>query len=411
MPKPNFITEIDIGTHSIKGISVLKKRDLEEFEVFAKKELHSYGIRRGIVNDSLKVAETIDKVLASLSEKIGQEITEAFININGSHIFVEKSRGKVAISRADGRISKEDALRVLENAKAFNLPPNKEILEIPTKEYFVDNDAIGDPVGMEGRALELEILTVCIKSVFKKNLEDAVYQANCNTISITPCAIAAANAVLSPEQRELGAVVIDIGSATTNLAVYEEDKLIHIAVFPVGSGHITNDIAIVLKTSIETAEKFKRDFGLEVPKSKKRKTAKKDLPEQKIEDIAYSQKELTQIITCRTGDIFNFIKQELKKVGKDKKLPAGAVLVGGGSKLKGITEFAKKELKLPITIGVPRKFYGVMEDDELDLSKDPSYSTICGLVANDESNTLSVGHSRTGNAFSWIKKIFKLFKP
>lgn len=406
MSKPQFLTALDIGSSVIKGISVIKKDNTDEYEVFAKAELPSLGVRRGVVQEPHIISEKISKIVRDLETATGEEISDVIININGSNIFVEKSKGKVAISRADGNISKEDVNRVIETAEAISLPPNTQILETVNTDFLVDGEAIRDPVGMSGRALEADTLMLCVKNVLKNSLEEALEISECNIIDIVPSIIASCRSVLSIEQKELGVVLLDIGGGTTSMAVFEEGKLIHLAIFPVGSDNITNDIAIGLQTEVSLAEDFKRRFGLEIPKATIRKN-KKGEDNKNPENVAYNQKELAKIVDSRIYEIFYLIQEELKKIGKDRKLPAGAIITGGGAKIKGVVDYAKKQLKIPVQLGFPKNFINQMESDAI---KDPAWSTICGLAMFGLDNVKDFGSSKGGFG-SAIKKFFKLFKP
>lgn len=406
MSKPQFLTAIDVGSSLIKGMCVIKKADSDEYEVFAKSETPSLGVRRGVVSEPQRVAEKIIKVIKELSSSIGEEICDAIININGSNIFVEKSKGKVAISRADGNISKEDVARVVDTAEAISLPPNTHLLETVNIDFVVDGDPIRDPVGMSGRALEADVLMLCVKNVLKSSLEEALENADCAVMDMIPSILASCKSVLSLEQKDLGVALIDIGGGTTSMAVYEEGKLVHLAIFPVGSDNITNDIAIGLQTEVRLAEDFKRKFGLIIPKAVVKKPKKGETPTE--ESFIYNQKELSKIVDSRMYEIFSLVKEELKKIGRDRKLPAGIIITGGGAKINGIVEYAKKELKLPVSIGCPKNFINQLESD---IIRDPAWSAICGLAMFGLDNVKNFDSGKNNSIGSAIKKFFRLFKP
>lgn len=406
MSKPQFLTAIDVGSSLIKGICVIKKDGADEYEVFAKSETPSLGVRRGVVSEPQRVAEKIVRVIKELSSSTGEEICDAIININGSNIFVERSKGKVAISRADGNISKEDVARVIDTAEAISLPPNTHLLETANIDFVVDGDAIRDPVGMSGRALEADVLMLCVKNVLKSSLEEALENADCAIMDMVPSILASCKSVLSLEQKDLGVALIDIGGGTTSMAVYEEGKLIHLAIFPVGSDNITNDIAIGLQTEVHLAEDFKRKFGLIIPKPVLKKIKKGETQTEEV--LTYNQKELAKIVDSRVYEIFSLIREELKKIGRERKLPAGIVITGGGAKINGIVDYAKKELKLPVMIGFPKNFINQLESD---IIKDPAWSTICGLAMFGLDNVKSFDSSKNSGIGSAIKKFFRLFKP
>jgi len=299
---------------------------------------------------------------------------------------------------------------VIQNAQTFSLPSNKEILEVFPREFIVDGEkGIKEPLGMEGVRLEAEVLAIGGFSPYLKNFTQAVLAADLEINDRLLSALASSRAVLTAKEKELGVVVLDIGGGTSDLAVFKEGSLIHLAVFPLGSNHITYDVAIGLKIDVEAAEKIKLEFGYRPAK----KTDKKRLlniskigGEQLAEPLFFSRKMLAEIIAARVAEIFDQANKELKKISRPGLLPAGVVLTGGGAKLAGIIELAKKELKLPVGLGIPKGFSPAIED--------PALATVSGLVlmAADmetiESSSLS---SLRGEIAGKLKKIFRIFIP
>ncbi|MDO8264919.1 MAG: cell division protein FtsA [Candidatus Parcubacteria bacterium] len=402
MPKPKIISAIDIGTSSIKGLTVIK--DANTLEILSKVNMASFGIRKGVVVNIDEVSQRISKVIAQMEDESGEKINEIITNINGSHIFSIPSRGTVVVSRADERISAEDIDRVMQAAQAFPLTSNKEILDIFPREFIVDGEGgVREPEGMRGRRLEVEILALCTFSPYFKNCTNAVLNSDLKISDIIPSPLAAARAVLTSQQKELGSCVIDIGAGTTGFAAYEEGNLVYAAVLPVGSAHITNDIAVFLKTNIETAEKIKREYGTCIlSNSKGRKDIRVDVQGEE-NPIVFSQKDLTGIINDRISEIFGEVSKILKKITPNYVFPGGVVITGGGAKLPKIPEFAKNELKLPCRLGVCEELKGY--------DGDHSFSTSAGLIlmALDEHNVKE--EPKIENVFSKLKKIFKEFIP
>ncbi len=404
MAKSHIITGLDIGSYSIKALAAVKKADVSGLEVLGFVEKPSFGVRRGVVVDVDKVSERITEVLKQLQQEIGQKITDVCVNLGGSHVFSMPSRGTVIVSRADKRISEEDVQRVVQAAQAFSLPSNSEILEAFPRDFIVDGQGqIKEPRDMQGLKLEAEVLALCAFSPYVKNLTNTVLNAGFQITDIMPSSLASAAAVLTPQQKELGVCLLDIGGGTTDFAVYREGDLVHTAVFPVGSSHITNDLAVGLKTDVELAEQIKKEFGACVAKG----GSKKEKIEQETGEIlTFSHKMLVNIIEARVNEIFDLAQQEMKRISFQGALPAGVVLTGGGAKLPKIAELAKKEMKLPARVGIPQGLEG--------LDKDPSLSAVSGLVlescgAGDDGHwpgaTLSQG------PLNKFKKIFKIFIP
>jgi cell division protein FtsA len=409
MAKFYIITGLDIGTSNLKVLVAKKKPDTSDFEVLAQVSEPCSGVRRGVVVNPGEVSQKISSLLSQAEKISGQKINSLFINIGGSHIFVTSSHGSVAISRADNKISQEDIERVLQAAKVFSLPSNKEIIDIFPKEFIIDGEGgIKEPLEMKGVRLEAEILAVCVFSPYLKNLTEAVLDSGfqINDLILNP--LASAKAVLLPRQRELGVALIDIGAGTTDLAVFEEGDLIHTAILPIGSAHITNDIAIGLRTDIDLAERIKLEFGSCHFSGKTGKTKKQIKIETKGDSLVFSKKTLEDIIEARILEIFREVQKELKKISRAGLLPAGIVLTGGGARMPRIKELAKKELKLPCQIGIPKGFIG--------LEKDPRFSTVCGLVLSgiDSKKDQEFPQFSKGiikGIISKLKKIFKIFIP
>lgn len=407
MAKAKIITGLDIGTHTIKALAVVKKPESVDLEVLGYSEAPSFGTRRGIVIKIDEVAKYVRDVLHQLQKDTGKTIEDLYINIGGSHLFCTPSHGTVIVSRADQKISEEDVSRVMQAAQAFSLPSNKEILEVFPKGFIVDGQGdIKEPRDMQGVRLEVDVLALCAFSPYLKNLTTAILNAGFQISDIVPSPLASARAVLSPQQKELGVCLLDIGAGTTDLAVYEEGDLVHTAVFPIGSERITHDLAIGLKTDVEIAEQIKREFGSCLLKGGSKKE-KIEVPQEtdQAEFLTFSHKMLVKIIEARVSEIFNLTTKELKKLSLGGLLPAGIVLTGGGAKLPKIIDFAKKELKMPARIGLAQGFEG--------LEKDPCLSTVAGLVAGayETERDRWTPPVLSKGSLTRFKKIFKIFLP
>jgi cell division protein FtsA len=401
MAKNYLLTALDIGTSSIKTLVVQKSPNSSEIEVISQLAEPSFGVRRGVVVDIEEVARRISKIFSQIENSISQKIRSVFVNISGSHLFCTTSRGLVSVSRADQKISKEDIERVLQAAQAFSLPQNREIIDIFPKEFSIDGEkGQKEVLGMKGVRLEAEVLAIGAFSPYLKNLTEAVLAANLQIEDLIPSPLASARSVLTLQQKELGVACLDIGAGKSDLAVFEEGDLIHLACFPIGSAHITNDLAIGLQTEIEIAEKIKREFGSCLFQGGRKKYSL-EIPNENS-PLVFSQKMLTKIIEARVSEIFELVQKELKKISPPSKLPAGLVLTGGGAKLAKIVDFGKKVLKLPVRIGRPKGFLG--------LDKDLEFATACGLVLAgvdliEKKSSISQGIGQK------LKRIFRVFLP
>jgi cell division protein FtsA len=409
MPRPYIITALDIGSGFIKLFTVSKKPGEEDFEILSYNQRPSLGIRKGVVIDVPKVTEIISSLKEKAEQDCGRRIDNVYAGIGGGHISCTSSRGLVSVSRADQKISEEDIARVLQAAQAISLSSNKEIIEVFPKEFIVDGEGgVREAVGMAGVRLEAETLILCGFSPYLKNSSQSILNSGLQINYLFPDSLASARAVLTPREKELGVCVLDIGAGTTGLAVFEEGNLVHTAIFPIGSGHITSDIAICLKTDIDTAEKIKLEFGSCLAPSKEKKKIKIDPLSNGAgqgEPLIFSKKSLTDIIEARVSEIFAITNRELKKISRQRLLPAGVVLTGGGAKLPGIRELTKKELKLPCRIGVSQ-FSSAFQED-------PSLSALYGLIlegidSEEEQDSFPSRGKGIGNK---LKKMFKIFIP
>ncbi len=413
MAKNQIVTGLDIGTSTIK-VLVAEKKD-EGWEVLTYAQIPSFGLRRGAVVNVEETTKNIQLLMAGIEKSIGRRINSAIVNIGGSHLYVEPSDGLISVSRADRIISQEDIDRVIEATKSISIPLNEEILEVFPKEFIIDEQrGIKQPLGLTGVRLEAKVILLCYFQSYFINLTQAVLNSKLQIDNIIPSPIAAAEAVLTRQQKEIGAAVIDIGSATTSLVVFDEGEVIHLAVFPLGSANITNDIAIGLKTDVATAEDIKKRYGTCVVK--KTELLKKDQPKKKIEvleasdELSFSKKQLVDIIQPRVEEILDLMQKELKKIGRQELLPGGIVLTGGGAKMPKIKELARQMLKLPVEVGIPRGIIG--------LEQDPAIATVAGLIlgsAEYENADKEIGFGLPAEFLKGlslkVKRMFRVFIP
>lgn len=395
-----ILAGLDIGSHSLKMVLAQKKEENGDVEILGVAEEPSSGVRRGAVVNGEELAVRILSVKQRLENLSVKKVKSVVLNIGGSHITSIASKGTIVVSRADHQISPEDVERVVGAAKTFSLPSNKEILEAFPREFSVDGEqGVREPVGMKGVRLEANVLAVCAFSPYLKNLTDAVLSCDIEIEDVVPSPLACSYTVLQDQQKELGTALLDFGAGTTNLAVFEEGDLVHLAVFPVGSENITNDIAIGLRTEHDLAERVKKEFG--TLGSSRRRQEKIDCADGSA--LAFSPKLLNHIIEARMKEIFQFAQKELKKIERGGKLPAGVVLAGGGSKLPRLDEFAKKELKLPARLATPHNIST--------FETDPVFFGAMGLVIKglqEFSPPPSLGESEPMRA---LKRFLKMFIP
>lgn len=375
MPKHSIIVGLDVGTTKVAVCVGQLQEDLLNVVGFG--FAPNSGMRKGIVAD---VEETVSAISAALDEAermSGIPLTNAYIGINGTHISSTNSKGVIAVSRADGEISEADMERVLEAARAVALPPNREIIHVLPKNYVIDGqEGVKDPVGMQGIRLEVETTVIGGATSAIKNLAKCVYQAGLETNGLVFSPLATSKALLSKRQKESGVIMIDMGAGTTTYVVYEEGEVVRTSILPIGSTHITNDIAIGLRTNLDLAEKIKLRHGVASP-GMVRESEKIDLSElDDKENQRIPRRFVAEIIEARLNEIFGMIKEDLSAIDRDGMLPAGVILTGGGAKLEGLVEYVKETLKLPVQVGNPLLEISGLTD-RLD---DPAYATAIGLM-------------------------------
>ncbi len=373
--KHSFITAIDIGT-TVTRVVVAEERDEEMPYIIATAEAPSAGLRRGSIVDAQIVAQGVSEALRQAHVQAGVKINQAHFSLSGTHMTARLSKGVVVVGRSDGEISSDDVERVLTAAQAISVPANKEIVHVLPRQYCIDDQCdIKDPVGMTGVRLETEALIIDAPVQNVRGIETVAQESGVEIEDIIAAPLAAAEATLDRQQKELGVVLVNIGAATTSVVVYEEGELIHMAVLPVGAGHVTNDIAIGLRTAIDIAETIKLNYGVAISAVVDRREECDLGALDPREEGFVSRYHIAEIIQARMEEIFALVQEELVKIGKAELLPAGAVLTGGGAKLPYIVNLAKDILRLPVRIGDPLRMPGMF--DRVD---DPTYVTVLGLI-------------------------------
>ena len=376
MAKEQYIVGVDIGTANIRVVQAKVDGQTGQLSVIGASEVPSFGMRRGVIVDIEESVSGISSALEKVERMTGMPVAAANVSVGGNHISSLSSHGVIAVSRADGEITESDIVRCVDASQAISIPQNKEVLHVFPKTFTLDGQTgIRDPLGMSGIRLEVDTIIVQAGLPFVRNLTRAVSQAGLEVSELVLAPCAAAESVLTKRQKDLGVCLVDLGAGTTSLAVYEEGDLLQTVVLPVGAMHITNDIAIGLRCSIETAEKVKLQFGHTDPKAIDKEEEINLSLIDKSEEQATTRSYVVEIIEARMEEIFRMINSELKKIQRDGKLPAGIVLTGGGSKMPGIVEFSKKYLRLPSLLGMPQNIVTI-----IDRVSDPSFATAAGLV-------------------------------
>ncbi|MDP3881241.1 MAG: cell division protein FtsA [bacterium] len=406
-----FILGLDLGSKEIKAALAEFKRGSKPVltKVF---HFPSAGIRRGIVENSGDASSAIAAALENIKELEPKAIRNIILAIGAEDISTQISTGVVAVSRADNEIYEDDIQRSVQSSQAVNLLPNREVIHAIVKEFIVDgSDKVMDPLGMVGTRLEVNSLIIDSFSPNVKNLAKCVEDAGGGILELVLSPLASSTALLSKNQKELGVIVIDIGFGKTGLAIYEEQQLIHTAVIPIGSGHITNDLAIGLKIPIDTAELIKKSFASASSKS----VLKKEVLElHKIDSRSkgtVNKKFISEIIEARLSEIFEHVATEIKKSSNINRLPAGAILVGGGAKLNDILDIARQELGLATEIGRINPSPLEVESPELNAELEkPENAVAIGLLLTDQLQ-YAVVNKQPSTVASFVKRAFNYFIP
>lgn len=371
-----YFVGLDVGTSAVRCVvGMFNPNGGNTPSIIGHGQAPNQGMRRGAVVHVDEVAEAIVQAVTEAERISGKPIKQATVNVNGSHVGGLNSEGVIAISAADREITSEDRLRVEEAATIVSLPANREIIQFFAKSYSLDGQRnIKDPVGMHGVRLEVDAHIVTAASPNLRNLDMALEKASIQPTHHTVSGLAAAEAVLTRQQREAGTALIDIGAGTTNLIVFEDGEVQHVAVLPMGGQHITNDLAIGLKTDLDIAEQVK------LKHADLRAQPKRNNASIKVGNKTYDfpADEIAMIVEARVEELMEYVDKELQKIKRSRKLPGGVVIAGGTAKLPGIDELAREKLQLPARVGRLQNIGGLADTVE-----DQAFTTVVGLMLLD----------------------------
>ncbi len=374
-----IITGLDVGSSHVRvvvGQAMPSEDGKPKLHVIGAVESPSEGIHKGAISSMDDAVSSISKALEKAERMTGVAVNAAWASIAGQNILVQESRGVVGASKPDGEITEDDVNRAIEAARTVATPSNYEVLHVLPKSFTVDGQkGIKDPVGMNGIRLEVDAVIIQTLSSQVKNLTKSIYRTGLDIEDLVFSPLATAEAVLTQRQKELGVCVIDIGATTTTMAVFEEGDILHVAVLPIGGDHVTSDVAIALRTSLEVAEQVKLLVGNAVPDQIDRKNPYSLKEFGGSEDEPVKPKFIAEVIEARAEELFETIDDELRKIDRSGMLPVGVVLTGGGVKLPGMLEVAKRVLRLPATIGSAETVSSVVDE-----ARDPSFATAVGLA-------------------------------
>ena len=409
--KARFAVGIDVGTNFVR--TVLGTVKGEEVSVIGYGEVPSEGMRRGIVKELVPPAKAIDECLSKVEGMSGVKVDSATIGINGTHIASTKVDGMIAVGVAEHEIDEDDIIRIADTSVAGKVPANRETLALVPYEYILDGQGgIHEPLGMHGARLELKANIVSALIPDCENLRKVCQSAAVEPHGpFEPNAIAAARAVTNSAQRENGVGILDMGGATTSLAIFDEGELQFVGTIPLGGNDVTKDLATVLATVPDVAEEIKVRFASPV----KGENDKAIIVKRGREEYHFKRKEVDEVVEARLEEIFEAVRRMLQIAGYDRRLPEGLVLCGGASKMRGIDVFARKQIELAVRIAKPSGIIGVSED----ILK-PEFATAIGLMLGDNERSgldfddggrsRKVKKTKKNKKGGFFSRFFKAFK-
>jgi cell division protein FtsA len=369
----NIIAGLDLGTTKVCAI-VGEVKDGGQVDIIGIGISPSHGLKKGVVVNIDSTVESIKKAVHEAELMAGVEINSVYVGISGGHIKGINSRGVAAIKNKE--VGSSDVARAIDGARAVNIPMDQQILHVLPQEFIIDDqDGIKEPHGMSGTRLDVKVHIITGAVTAIQNIIKSCSRAGLTVSDLVLQPLASSKAVLTAEEQDLGVVVVDIGGGTTDIAFFLEGSLWHTEVLPIGGNHLTNDIAIGLRTPASEAEKIKIKYGCALSSLVKHEETL-DVPSVGGRPPRLlSRQILCEIIEPRVEELFGMVQQRLKKTGFEDMFASGVVLTGGTALMEGAQDAAERYLGLPIRRGAPRNIGGLM-----DVVNSPIYATGVGLV-------------------------------
>jgi len=405
--KERYLVGLDVGTSKVSAI-VGEIVDGGGLDIIGIGVAESHGIRRGVVVNLEAAVESIKKAIEEAELTAGVEIDSVHLALAGPHVKGFNSRGVVAVAGKNREITREDVRRAIEAARAVALPSGREILHVLPQDFVVDDEeGIGAPVGMTGARLEVNVHIVTGSVSPTQNVVACVNRAGVAVAGTVLGQLAASEAVLTPDEKELGVALVDIGGGTTGLAIFERGSLWHTAVVGVGGDHFTNDIAVGLRMPIPDAEKLKRKCGCALSAMVEDDETIEAASVGGRRPRVMARRILSEVLQPRAEEIFHLVWDEIRRAGYERSLNSGIVLTGGAAILEGLPEIAEQIFDLPIRRGCPSGIGGLA-----DHVNSPAFATAVGLVLYDHHNRLTESARLVGfGAMGWLTgRVRWLFK-
>jgi len=407
-----IIVGVDVGTTKVCTL-VGRVEDNRAVRILGVGIEPSEGIRKGIIVDLGAASQAITRSVKKAESTSGLEITSALVSMAGAHVASVNSRGATSIKNKI--VEDQDIERAIDEAQAVAIPHDREVIHVIQRGFSVDGqDGIRTPKGMHGYRLEVETHIITASASTVDNLRQCVGAAGVKVQQFVLNPLASAEAVLTDQEREMGAAVCDIGGGTTDLAIYVDNDVWHTMVIAVGGNHVTQDIAHGLRLPVTQAEEIKKQQGNAVRANVGMEEFFTIRPFGEDRTVKINRKELAHIIEARVDELFSLTLQEIKRSGYDGLLPAGMVLTGGASALPGMQQIAEQVLNMPVRIAQPENLLGFV-----DRLNSPAYSTSVGLlkwIISMQDHDLSIGKRRRrkggkGIGLNTVKRIIGKILP
>ncbi len=413
MARERIVVGIDVGTTKVCTLIAAVSPE-DQLEIIGAGITPSRGMRRGVVVDVDDAVQAISASVQKAEQQSGYKIMSAFVGISGAHISSTNSHGVVAVRRTDNVITEDDIERALEAAKVVNLPHDREVIHVVPRHFVIDGqEGINNPAGMLGRRLEVETTVVTGTQTAIHNLSRCIEQVGVGIDALVVQPLAAGEAVLTTAEKDMGVALVDLGGGTTDAGVFIDGSISYIAAVPVGGNHISNDIAVGLRTPFLAADEIKIRHGYAISEA---------IEEDRVIDIAsydagdgdpISRRELAQIIEARLEETFELVRESLERggfevgrSGREGGIPGGIVLVGGTAQLQGIRRLAAEVFNTSVRIGTPTGMFGLVES-----ISNPAYAASVGLLKWGLSQSDEYGGPVGDGAVSRLKEWLRSFFP
>jgi cell division protein FtsA len=413
MARERIVVGIDVGTTKVCTLIAAVSPE-DQLEIIGAGITPSRGMRRGVVVDVDDAVQAISASVQKAEQQSGYKIMSAFVGISGAHINSTNSHGVVAVRRTDNVITEDDIERALEAAKVVNLPHDREVIHVVPRHFVIDGqEGINNPAGMLGRRLEVETTVVTGTQTAIHNLSRCIEQIGIGIDALVVQSMAAGEAVLTTAEKDMGVALVDLGGGTTDAGVFIDGSISYIAAVPVGGNHISNDIAVGLRTPFLAADEIKIRHGYAISEA---------IEEDRVIDIAsydagdgdpISRRELAQIIEARLEETFELVRESLERggfevgrSGRDGGIPGGIVLVGGTAQLQGIRRLAAEVFNTSVRIGTPTGMFGLVES-----ISNPAYAASVGLLKWGLSQSDEYGGPVGDGVVSRLKEWLRSFFP